>query len=437
MVSRSIASQPAKLDDKTVAGENDRTRAVCPAGVSSRLMASFHGNARSARMVVAAMLSLMPTLAAGIPVCACSIPVFRYALERFPADPYHFTVYYQKTLPADAAKSVDALRKLCEEAGPAANFDLKVVDLSDSGSVSSAEPASPGDGEKRTWHPPPESALPLLAVMLPTGEPPPIWSGPPDIAKLAALVDSPVRREVARRLLRGESAVFLLLQSGHKEEDAKVAQLLKDAIDIMHQGLSLPKDDGTGKPQSNLPLKISFSVIAVRRDDPAESFLVKTLLTAAQGLGEGPIVFPVFGRGRLLGAVAGKHLTSSTILDAGQFLCNGCSCTLKSELPGADLLLTADWDALLENRAAPEGAAELPGLAALIEAARAANHPPLAAQPAGDMARIATDVPPAAQAPPSFTLFYVVVATLTAVTGVVLLLTSFVLLALRRRVEKL
>ena len=70
--------------------------------------------------------------------------------------------------------------------------------------------------------------------------------------------------------------MFLLLESGRKDEDAKTAKLLTTTIAKMQKDLELPADDGTGRPQSDLPLRIALSVLAVRRDDPAEVLLVKS-----------------------------------------------------------------------------------------------------------------------------------------------------------------
>jgi hypothetical protein len=80
-----------------------------------------------------------------------------------------------------------------------------------------------------------------------------------------------------------------------------------------------------------------------------------------------PIVFPIFGRGRALYALVGKGIRAETIEQAATFLIGKCSCQVKEQNPGTDLLLTADWKALA--KASPLLERELPNLAHLAQAA--------------------------------------------------------------------
>ncbi|PIW14960.1 MAG: hypothetical protein COW34_07135, partial [Armatimonadetes bacterium CG17_big_fil_post_rev_8_21_14_2_50_66_6] len=43
-------------------------------------------------------LALLSLLLGGRPVSACSVPVFQYALERWPADPYEVVVFHRGPL---------------------------------------------------------------------------------------------------------------------------------------------------------------------------------------------------------------------------------------------------------------------------------------------------------------------------------------------------
>ena len=241
---------------------------------------------------------------------------------------------------------------------------------------------------KPAWTPPKTAKLPWLAVTLPGDDASPLWSAPLEIQDLPRLVDSPARRQIVKRLLGGESAVFLLLESGRKEEDAKIAKLLTTTIAKMQKDLALPADDGTGRPQSDLPLRIAFSVLAVRRDDPAEALLVKIVESALEQSNPKKRK-EASGRSSARSSAGdaswarspGKDLTAETIEAACQFLCGACACTLKGELAGTDLLLTADWDALLENRVVRDDPPALRSLGALAEAARAAAVAPAAAGP--------------------------------------------------------
>jgi hypothetical protein len=61
-----------------------------------------------------------------------------------------------------------------------------------------------------------------------------------------------------------------------------------------------------------------------------------------------PMAFPVFGRGRALYALVGAGIVPGTIEDASQFLVGACQCTVKADNPGIDLLMSADWDGLVQ-----------------------------------------------------------------------------------------
>ena len=91
-----------------------------------------------------------------------------------------------------------------------------------------------------------------------------------------------------------------------------------------------------------------FSLIRLSRDDPAEEVFVDMLMYSEPGLfeyQEDPLVFPVFGRGRALYALAGRGITRDNIYAAGATTIGPCSCTVKDGNPGVDMLIVADWNA--------------------------------------------------------------------------------------------
>jgi len=100
-------------------------------------------------------------------------------------------------------------------------------------------------------------------------------------------------------------------------------------------------------------------VIRVRRDDPAEDLLVEMLLRTEPDLMsyDEPMAFPVFGRGRALYTLIGAGINPDTIQEACLFLTGQCSCLVKEQNPGTDLLMTADWrlveDAVFTETALP------------------------------------------------------------------------------------
>ncbi len=62
-----------------------------------------------------------------------------------------------------------------------------------------------------------------------------------------------------------------------------------------------------------------------------------------------PLLFPIFGRGRVLDGLIANGINADNLKDAGQFLCGPCSCQVKRLNPGMDLLIAADWDAVLTD----------------------------------------------------------------------------------------
>jgi hypothetical protein len=177
-----------------------------------------------------------------------------------------------------------------------------------------------------------------------------VWAGKPADSDLDSLLDSPLRREIAKRLLGGQSAVWVLLDSSDKGANDTAEALLKAELPRLEKDLKLPEvaqqDEAllAGGPE----LKIAFSMLRLSREDPAEQVLVRTLLATEpdlKGIDE-PMAFPVFGRGRAHWALVGPGISQENIADLAAFLVGECSCEVKEQNPGADLLMTAAWDQL-------------------------------------------------------------------------------------------
>jgi hypothetical protein len=182
------------------------------------------------------------------------------------------------------------------------------------------------------------------------------WSGRFTRANVLLLIDSPARREIARRLQKGDSVVWLMLPGSDPKKNEAAAERLQAQLKKLEKSIPLPVDEGkeTVKLLSELPLRVAFSILPIARTDPAEKLFVQMLLHTEKGLADqkGPMVWPVFGRGRALDVLVGEGINHDTIEEAARFLCGACSCQVKQLNPGIDLLLAADWDSVLENRSA-------------------------------------------------------------------------------------
>jgi hypothetical protein len=144
-----------------------------------------------------------------------------------------------------------------------------------------------------------------------------------------------------------------------------------------------PIYDAEGAPE----LKIAFSIVPLSRDDPEEAAFREMLLGCEPGLKEetGPMAFPIFGRGRVLCALVGDGISQLNIEEVCGFVSGPCSCIVKYQNPGVDMLMNVQWDAALmgEASAIPEvKPPPLTGLAKFAQAAEAGGESPT--EDAGD-----------------------------------------------------
>jgi hypothetical protein len=299
--------------------------------------------------------SLAVLVAAG--ALACNVPVFRYALERWPADNFGVTILRRGALPPAEQAVADTMKEASEKY--AANFMLRVTDV-------------PG---------PTNFPLPAVTVNFPysRGTELTAWHGPFTADTGRLLLDSPVRRELARRIVKGDSVVWLLLDG-----DAPTKKLLDTELRKLEKETTVPEvDPNDPRTMGNTELKIAFSVLPVSRTDPAEKLFVAMLLNAAPSLtnSTGPVAFPVFGRGRVLAALAGEELSVENINAATEYLCGACSCEIKAQNPGMDLLLAVNWEDAIEERTIQDP--PLPPLVSLSSLAASAQPPPVVAADGG------------------------------------------------------
>jgi hypothetical protein len=284
--------------------------------------------------------------------CACNVPVFRFALERWRPDVYRVTLLHRGPL-NEAQQEIAKPLQVAQEKG-SANFVLQVVDVN--------ELEKPGDGNSvplagpltGVW-----SRIGMGEAWLVVQYPAqlrigvPVWSGPLAAEAVTRLTGSPIRQELVRRLAEGQSAVWLLLESGNEARDNAAADLLEEELHELQRSLKLP--ELTADPDDELlartPLKLAFSVLRVPKSTAAEEALAGMLVRCEPDLADrsDPMVFPVFGRGRALLPLIGAGITAKNIHDAAEFLVGPCSCQVKEQNPGFDILLPADWDVLLSQ----------------------------------------------------------------------------------------
>lgn len=247
---------------------------------------------------------------------ACSIPVFRYALDRWASDNFRLEI--------SAADAKDeAVAKFIRNFGAASALNLEIVRVP--------------DGPSRLLRP---HAGETAAA--------PVWSGALNAAALAQLTNSPARVELVRRILAGDSAVWVLVESGDRAADDAAARVLEKRLRYLEQVAQLPlidPNDPTSKLGPGPKLAVKFSVLRVSASASESAFLAM-LAGPKSGLAttREPWVAAVFGRGRVLGAWPAKGFGDEQIEEVCLFLLGACSCQVKNLNPGWDLLLHGDWD---------------------------------------------------------------------------------------------
>lgn len=298
--------------------------------------------------------------ASAVSVWACSVPVFRYALERWQADPYEVVIFHRGEMTTEQQAAADQLSSHGRAGKIHANLRLTLVDLA----------ADPDPKLVKLWEEQKTETLPWLAVRYPEATRIPIeaFAGPLTEKHVDLLLDSPSRREIARRLLTGDTAVWVLLESGDKEKDDAAFKLVEKEAKRLATVLKLPEIDAADLDEVSVDpaaLKLQFSTVRLSRKNPQEKMFVAMLLGSEQDLHETdePMAFPVFGRGRVLYAIMGGGITAENIEQAGVDLTGPCTCTVKDQNPGVDLVMAVDWDGLVERQVDIDK--ELPPLAGL------------------------------------------------------------------------
>ncbi len=283
--------------------------------------------------------ALMAATFLAMAASACNVPVFRYALERWEADAYALVVFHRGPLTADQMVLVQRLEKTAQ----AGQVNLTVTRADVAGEMSPSMRA--------LWKEQENPTPPWMAVRYPrqSGIERCAWAGPLNELAVKSLLDSPARQTIAQRILGGDAVVWLLLESGNKKRDNEAGQLVDAELRKLEHSLTLPERSPLDPPiNADLPLKIAFSTLRIARSDPAERVLVNLLVnwstnlaTATEGM-----LFPIFGRGRVVSPATGKEIRPEAIREMAEFLTGPCSCELKETNPGYDLLLTANWGSL-------------------------------------------------------------------------------------------
>ena len=263
---------------------------------------------------------------------SCTVPVFRYALDRWPAETW--------TLEAPrSAFTTEPLATALRNLGGNSPLNLSAKPWADAAQTE-ARLSFPDTGEKGS-----------------------AWSGALTPESFRVLTDSPARRELARRILSGDSLVWVFVQSADAAANDALTARFQKRLTFVQNAAELPAidpDDPSSRLGPGPELKLQFSQLTVRPDDASESAFVAML--AGPSAPKVPFAAVVFGRGRVFGAWSAEELSDERLDQTNLFVTRACSCEVKSLHPGWDLLLNVDWDEELRKAQESRHAAPAPPL---------------------------------------------------------------------------
>ena len=316
----------------------------------------------NARIITVCLIHLV----AAVITEACQVPVFRYALERWQPDHYQLVIVHDGNLTREEHSDVTYLEEnLVGPNGPIINLRFEALDLAkEEKQFARWKKLHSDQNASVSIH----LFFPFEAFEQDTN---PIWNGDFTRNNINQILDSPVRRELVKRILAGDSAVWLFLETGNRKEDDKLFNTLEKYAKIAEKEISVPEGviqqsalddpnlllspgDEENILESSVPLKIAFSILRLSRKDPQEAILRSMLLHLEDDLLDKemenkPMLFPAFGKGRVLPPLIGAGISEENALADCGYLCGACSCQVKNQNPGMDILVKADWWTALEG----------------------------------------------------------------------------------------
>ncbi len=301
------------------------------------------------RWVLGTLVMASSWLTAAMVANACDTPVYRYAMYRWFPAPYEVYYFHRDQLDQSAQVIQARIDKFAELEEVPANMVFLPVDLNKDKELRSVPP-----DVKEAWLKQDEPPIPSYLISSPLGVH--LHQGQLTEKELDELIDSPKRKEAVKDLSQGKAGVFVLLTGADTSKNDEAEKLLRSVVSDVGSGkinlymapTFVPEGE---EPESPPGLDVGF--VKVSRESKAEKWFVRCLLAVEPDLAkqEGPIVFMLYGRGRALFSCLGKGIERDNLLMDIEFITGACSCTVKDQNPGVDLLFHTDWDVAAETLA--------------------------------------------------------------------------------------
>lgn len=298
---------------------------------------------------VVAMLTFVWSSAA----FSCDTPVYRYAVYRWPAAAYE--VYYLHQDPmSDADKALhEKITALAKDKEAPANLGLITVDVSADPELRQSVPPD----VKAAYDSLDNPSLPTYLVVTPYGQL--IHAGGLEDASVDRMIRSPARQKMAERIEAGDAGVLVMLTCSDEDANAAAEKTVRQVVTDVRDGkLQLYAAPSVKKEDEDKKQDHAVGFVKVNREDEKEAWFVRQLLTIESDLKDidEPMVFAVFGRGRLLPPCVGRGIQYDNLVgEYVEFMTGACSCTVKDQNPGMDLLTSYNWERAAESLAAKVG----------------------------------------------------------------------------------
>ena len=278
---------------------------------------------------------------------ACDTPVYRYAMYKWQPRPYELYYFHNGPKEADAAKSFhDEIEDQANDQERPANIFLATIDLSEDKALDKL----PRDVQKR-WTEREDQSTPQYLLVSPDGAE--VYFGDLTLDDFTAMTMSAACASAAQQLASGKTGLLMLLtcedEAANQRAEGEVKKLLKSIADGEVSLYISPTQNAPGilnKKEVEKP-KHEVGYVKVAANDPKEKWLVRMLMSIEDDLYDftkEPMVFGVYGRVRALPPYIGKGIVSESLLDCVDFMTGACSCTVRDQNPGVDLMLRYDWE---------------------------------------------------------------------------------------------
>jgi hypothetical protein len=317
-------------------------------------------------------VSLIVIVAASVAL-ACETPVYRYAMYRWQPAPYEVYFFHDQPAGEQDQRVQKMLADFERNEGSKANVAVIPVNVAEDPELAAVPP-----DVKKAWLAREDKKLPSYFISTPYGVA--LSNEQLDEAKVQALVESPARTSLAAQLETGKLGVFVLLSGNDAKETEATETILKDLVGEVRDGkvsLYVSPSEATaedeavenepttneavteGSPVATTP-QFDLGFIKIDRDDSEEQWFVRSLLAMEPDLQQEqrPMVFLVYGRARALLPYIGKGITRENLVREIEFISGACSCTVKEQNPGVDLLVRYDWDSAAATLAEKFGSEE-------------------------------------------------------------------------------